>query len=248
MEIRLQKYFSDCGILSRRAAEKAILDGLVEVNGKKAELGTKIDPEKDRIVYGGRVVRRTYEEYSYYMLNKPRGFITSLSDEKGRKCIADLITSIPERVYPVGRLDYNSEGLLLLTNDGALANTLMHPSHGVTKTYIVVADGCLTNDDSERLSQPVVSDGEKLKARSVSLVSVGDKRSVLAVELSEGKNREIRRIFEACGIPVHRLKRVAIGKIELGSLKKGDVRPLSEEETAYLKKLQKKENKSPANS
>jgi len=236
-KIRLQKYFSECGIMSRRAAEKAITDKRVTVNGKTAKLGDCIDPKTDKVCLDGESVVRESTECSYYMLHKPRGYITSLSDEKGRKCVTDLLTDIRERVYPVGRLDYNSEGLLLFTNDGALANKLMHPSHQIKKTYIVVSDSAIDDIKAIELSRPVECDGETLKADEVELISPGDKHSVLKIVLSEGKNREIRRIFEANGLSVRRLKRVAVGKIELGELKKGEVRRLTPKEVQYLKNL-----------
>jgi len=236
-KMRLQKYFSECGIMSRRAAEAAIADGRVRVNGVIASVGESIDPESDTVLLDGEPVSRRAEGYSYYMLHKPRGYITSLSDERGRKCVTELLSEIKERVYPVGRLDYNSEGLLIFTNDGALANKLMHPGHGVKKTYIVVADSAIDDMQAAKLSEPVVSDGETLCADSVELVSPGDKRSVLKVILSEGKNREIRRIFEANGLAVRRLKRISLGKLELGDLKKGEVRKLTAKEINYLKSI-----------
>jgi len=237
-KIRLQKYFSECGIMSRRAAEAAIADGRVTVNGEPAVIGQSVDPDADAVLLDGEPVRRDPEKKPvYYMLHKPRGYITSLSDEKGRKCVTELLKDVSERVYPVGRLDYNSEGLLLLTNDGELTNKLTHPSHGVKKTYVVVADSVVSDEQIVRLGEPVVSDGERLQADSVELISLGDKRSVLRIVLSEGKNREIRRIFEENGVTVRRLKRVAVGRLELGDLKKGEVRPLEKDEIAYLKRL-----------
>lgn len=236
-KMRLQKFFSECGVMSRRAAEAAILDGRVRINDRVAELGESVDPRKDNVYLDGEPVERRTAEYSYYMLHKPRGYITTLSDEKGRKCVTELLEDIEERVYPVGRLDYNSEGLLIFTNDGALANKLMHPGHGVKKTYIVVSDSAIDDVKAMELAKPVESDGEKLKADSVELISPGDKHSVLKIVLSEGKNREIRRIFEANGLTVRRLKRVAMGKLELGELKKGEVRPLTAKEIAYLKSI-----------
>ena len=236
-KMRLQKFFSECGVMSRRAAEAAILDGRVRINDRVAELGESVDPRKDTVYLDGEPVERRTAEYSYYMLHKPRGYITTLSDEKGRKCVTDLLTDIRERVYPVGRLDYNSEGLLLFTNDGALANKLMHPSHQIKKTYIVVSDSAIDDIKAIELSRPVECDGETLKADEVELISPGDKHSVLKIVLSEGKNREIRRIFEANGLSVRRLKRVAVGKIELGELKKGEVRRLTPKEVQYLKNL-----------
>ena len=236
-KMRLQKYFSECGVMSRRAAEKAIAEGRVTVNGRTAAIGDSVDADKDAVALDGVPIAHRTGEYSYYMLHKPRGFITTLSDERGRKSVTELLHGIKERVYPVGRLDYNSEGLLICTNDGQLANRLMHPRNGVKKTYIVICDSAIDEVTAMRLTEPVVSDGERLCADSVELVSPGDKHSVLKIVLSEGKNREIRRIFEANGLSVRRLKRIAVGRLELGDLKKGEVRPLTAKEIKYLKSL-----------
>ena len=236
-KIRIQKYFTDCGILSRRAAEAAIEAGEVSVNGERASIGQKIDPQADIIKYRGRVIRPTFKEYSYYMLNKPRGFITSLSDEKGRKCVTELLHGVRERVYPVGRLDYNSEGLLLLTNDGETANKLTHPRNMITKEYIVIVTGEITDKTKEILSSTVYSDGQALCAKEVEIINKGDKKSVIKFVMTEGKNREIRRICEAAELNVCRLKRVSIGKLELGRLSMGRYRALSDEEIAYIKSL-----------
>lgn len=236
-EIRLSKYFTNCGVLSRRAADEAIKNGEITVNGKKAEIGQKIVPVSDRVLYKGREVRPTYERFSYYMLNKPRGFITSMSDDKERKCVTELLSGVSERVYPIGRLDYNSEGLLLFTNDGELANKLTHPSFEVVKTYIVIVSGSVGEEKVQSLQKPVKCDGEVLQLKKVSLVNKGDKKSVIKIELNEGKNREIRRILEANGLLVARLMRVAVGRLELGELPKGKFRALNTREIAYLKNM-----------
>ena len=235
--IRIQKYFTDCGILSRRAAEAAIEAGQITVNGVSATIGQKIDPSSDIIKYKGRVIRPTYREYSYYMLNKPRGFITSLSDEKGRKCVTELLGGVRERVYPVGRLDYNSEGLLLLTNDGQTANKLTHPKNMISKQYIVIVSGKVDEDAEKVISSTVYSDGQALKAKKVEILSEGDKKSVILFEMTEGKNREIRRICEAAGLTVCRLKRISIGVLELGRLPMGRYRALTDEEIEYIRSL-----------
>ena len=235
--IRIQKYFTDCGILSRRAAEAAIESGDITVNGERAYLGQKIDPSEDCVKYKGRVIRPTYKEYSYYMLNKPRGFITSLSDEKGRKCVTELLHGVKERVYPVGRLDYNSEGLLLLTNDGEVANRLTHPRNMITKEYIVIVTGEINDETKEILSSTVYSDGQALKAKEVEVINEGDKKSVIRFVMTEGKNREIRRICEAASLNVCRLKRISIGKLELGRLNMGRFRALTADEINYIKSL-----------
>ncbi len=235
--IRIQKYFTDCGILSRRSTESAIEAGEISVNGEKAFIGQKIDPKADIIKYKGKVIRPTYKEYSYYMLNKPRGFITSLSDEKGRKCVTALLHGVKERVYPVGRLDYNSEGLLLLTNDGEIANRLTHPKNMITKEYIVIVSGEITDEAKKILSSTVYSDGQALKAKEVEVINEGDKKSVLRFVMTEGKNREIRRICDAASLNVCRLKRVSIGRLELGRLTMGRFRTLTPDEINYIKSL-----------
>ncbi len=236
-QIRIQKYFTDCGILSRRAAEAAIEAGDITVNGEAAYLGQKISPSEDCVKYRGRVILPTYKEYSYYMLNKPRGFITSLSDEKGRKCVTELLHGVTERVYPIGRLDYNSEGLLLLTNDGEAANRLTHPKNMITKEYIVIVTGEINDKTKEILASTVYSEGQALKAKEVEVLSEGDKKSVVRFVMTEGKNREIRRICEAASLNVCRLKRVSIGKLELGRLSMGRFRALTPDEVKYIKSL-----------
>ena len=171
------------------------------------------------------------------MLNKPRGFITSLSDEKGRKCVTELLHGVKERVYPIGRLDYNSEGMLLLTNDGDLANKLTHPKNMITKEYIVIVTGEINEQTKKTLSSTVYSDGQALKAKEVEIINEGDKKSVIRFVMTEGKNREIRRICEAASLNVCRLKRISIGKLELGRLSMGRYRSLSPEEIEYIKSL-----------
>ena len=227
---------SECGVASRRKSEELIAKGAVKVNGTVAKIGDSVDPKRDIITLNGKKIENKTVA-KYIMLHKPRGFITTLSDERGRKSVTELLHGIKERVYPVGRLDYNSEGLLLFTNDGQLANRLMHPRNGVKKTYSVICDSAIDEVTAMRLTEPVVSDGERLCAYSVELVSPGDMHSVLKIVLSEGKNREIRRIFEANGLSVRRLKRIAVGRLELGDLKKGEVRPLTAKEIKYLKSL-----------
>ena len=181
------------------------------------------------------MIRPTYREYSYYMLNKPRGYITSLSDEKGRKCVTELLHGVKERVYPVGRLD--SEGLLLLTNDGQTANKLTHPRNMISKQYIVIVSGQVDDDALKTISSTVYSDGQALRAKNVEVLSQGDKKSVIMFEMTEGKNREIRRICEAASLNVCRLKRVSIGKLELGRLSMGRYRVLTPDEIAYIRSL-----------
>ena len=234
--IRLQKYLSEQGIMSRRAAEKAMLSGQIKVNGRRAEPGTKIDPDKDLIEIGGvPVAGDTDVQHVYLMLNKPAGVITTLSDEHGRSCVADLIGDVPDRVWPVGRLDYESEGLLILTNDGELTNMLTHPSHDIPKIYHVTLKGSISADSLEGLKRPMLIDGYRIRPVEVRLIADRGTSTIVEMKLREGRNRQIRKMCDACGFDVKRLRRVAIGDLELGDLPRGKWRPLTHEETVYLK-------------
>lgn len=243
--IRLQKFFTDCGILSRRRAEEEIKAGSVTVNGIRAEVGMKIDPRRDTVQWNGETICQTAGDTrrTYIMLNKPIGYVTTLSDEKGRLTVADLLTSVGTRVYPVGRLDMYSDGLLLCTSDGDLANRLMHPSHDVAKKYIVTLKGCLTTDDIRRLTAPMELDGYRLRPIEARLLTAGETlndgviASTAEVILHEGRNRQIRRMCENVGLKVLRLRRVAVGKLQLGTLPPGKWRHLTDEEVAYLKSI-----------
>ena len=240
MEIRLQKYFTDCGVLSRRAAEAEIAAGRVRVNGEVAQIGAKIDPAKDTVTYKGKVVEAKTERGIYVMLNKPRGYVTTMSDDRGRKCITELISDIEERVYPVGRLDMDSDGLLLLTNDGELTNFLTHPKHEIGKVYHVKVKGKLTGDQIREVGKPIEIDGMETKPVRVTLVSTDRDSSTLEMTLFEGRNRQIRRMCEARGIEILRLCRISIGEIALGNLAPGKWKYLTHSQVAYLKNAMKK--------
>ena len=233
--IRLQKFFTDCGVLSRRAAEAAITEGLVTVNGRIAELGQKIDPHTDEVCYKGAPIKPQSEKRHYILLNKPRGFVTTLADEKGRKTVADLVSDLGYRVYPVGRLDMDSDGLLLLTDDGELTNRLTHPKHEIPKHYHVTVRGAVTKEQLQRLNQPFLLDGYRTLPAEVSTLDEGASATVLRVSLYEGRNRQIRRMCEQAGLSITRLSRVAIGELALGDLKIGTYRHLTPSEVAYLK-------------
>lgn len=235
-EIRIQKFISDCGVLSRRAAEKEIEAGHVTVNGKRALIGQKIDPVHDKVKVGGRLCRRT-EEKVYVMLNKPRGYVTTMSDEKGRKCIPELMEELPERVYPCGRLDMESEGLLLLTNDGTVADKLMHPRNHLEKIYHVKVRTEIAPEVITRLNEPMVIDGYKIKPVTVALIAKKDGATTLRFTLSEGRNRQIRKMCEQVGLEVMRLRRIAVGELNIGTLRPGQWRFLNHSETEYLKNL-----------
>ena len=239
MKERLQKILSAAGICSRRAAETYIKEGRVKVNGITANLGDSADLEQDEIVVNGRTIGKKARRMVYIMLNKPRGYVTTLSDEADRKTVADLIQDVPERVYPVGRLDMHSEGLLLLTNDGQLAHNLMHPSHEVYKEYLVK----LTPDEEglpspeKPLSGVIELDGERLLPAKCRLLTKTENGYIMTIAIRQGKNRQIRRMCAKCGYTVNSLKRVSEGDVKLGELSSGRWRYLTEAEVRYLKSL-----------
>ena len=228
MKQRLQKILSDRGVASRRRAEELIRGGLVAVNGQIASLGDSADPDTDEITLAGKPIPAA-RDYIYLMLNKPRGYVTTLSDEKGRPTAASLVADCGQRVYPIGRLDMDSEGLLLFTNDGSFANRAMHPSHEIQKTYQVWVSG-YTQDGFQRLQEPVVLDGYRIKPPKLRLLSYKNDRAVLEITIHEGRNRQIRRMCQMAGMQVTRLKRIREGQLELGSLPLGKWRYLTEEE------------------
>jgi len=219
MEERLQKLLSAAGICSRRAAEAYILEGRVTVNGTTAELGQRADPERDEIRVDGELLKGR-EECVYLLLNKPRGYVTTLSDEKGRKNVADLVRACGARVYPVGRLDLDSEGLLLMTNDGDLMQRLLHPSHEVNKTYHVSVYGAVAGC-VKRLSALRDLEGDPIRPAQVEVLRQTGQTAELAVTIHEGKNRQVRRMCAACGLNVKRLRRVREHTLELGELAPG---------------------------
>ena len=239
-ELRLQKYLADSGLMSRRAAEKEIFRGAVLVNGEVAEIGMKVCPEVDEIVYNGRAVKPGFKRYVYIMLNKPRGYVTTASDEKGRPTVVELCDGVGERIYPVGRLDMDSDGLLLLTNDGDLANKLTHPKHEIPKIYHVEVEGQVERAVIKKLSSAMVIDGYEILPVKTEVHSIkADTRkgdtTVLRMELYEGRNRQIRKMCEQCELKVKRLTRVAIGDIRLQNLKSGQWRYLTKTQVEYLK-------------
>jgi 23S rRNA pseudouridine2605 synthase len=232
---RLQKYFTDCGIMSRRAAEREILAGRVKVNGKAAEIGQKIDPETDIVEYNGkRVAMPEARKKIYIMLNKPRGYLSSVSDDRGRHCVTELVSGCGARVYPVGRLDMDSEGLLLLTDDGDFDYRLTHPKHDIPKIYQVTLAGEISDDYLKKLAEPMELDGYMLAPVEVRLLSRDRNATVIEMTLREGRNRQIRRMCESVGLCITRLCRTAIGELPLGSLPSGRWRNLSDREVAYL--------------
>ena len=233
--IRLQKYLSECGVASRRKAEEMIESGQVRVNGRPAQIGDKIDPRADTVTVKGRKVAKK-KEHTYVALYKPRGVVSTMSDESGRRCVAELVADVPTRVYPVGRLDRNSEGLLLMTDDGALTNALSHPSGHVSKTYRVTIRPGITDAQIEQLSDGMMLDGKMTLPADVRVLEKQENRTVLEIVLREGRNRQIRRMLEAMGIETARLKRTSIGPVRLGMLEVGKWRALTPQEVDSLKK------------
>ncbi len=233
-KIRLQKFFSDNGVMSRRACEAELAAGNIAVNGVTAKVGDKVDPERDTVTYRGQKVRAQHRKaYTYVMLNKPRGYITSMTDPQGRRCVTDLLEGLDARVYPVGRLDRVSEGLLLLTDDGNLTNRLTHPKHSIPKIYRVKVDGHPTEEQIKILSSPMVIDGYEIMPVEVT-VTPEETDTVLHMSLYEGRNRQIRKMCDTAGITIRRLSRVAIGQLRLNGLAVGKWRYLEPEEIDYL--------------
>ncbi len=232
-EVRLQKMLADCGVASRRKAEELIIAGKVQVNGRTAQVGDKADPAHDYVTVEGRPVQPVKEKV-YLMLHKPRGFITTMSDEMDRKCVAELVSDVPGRVYPVGRLDRDSEGLLLMTNDGAFANAMTHPSRHVPKVYRVTVRPGVTEAQLTQMSVGMEIDGRMTAPAGVKVLEQKADRVVLEIILHEGRNRQIRNMCEQLGLEVARLKRVAVGSVRLGMLQPGQYRALTKEEVKSL--------------
>lgn len=235
-QIRLQKLFTDCGILSRRAAEEEIKAGKVTVNGTVAELGQKVCPDTDVVLYKGkRITPPEKKDFVYILLNKPCGVVTSAKDEKGRKCVTDIVKA-GTRVYPVGRLDLNSQGLIIMTNDGELTNKLTHPRHEIPKIYEVEVKGEITKEQLTALNESMVLDGYIIMPVKTELVSKSPASSTLKMTLFEGRNRQIRKMCDSQGLKVMKLTRIAIGPIKMDGLPSGKWRYLTDEEINILKK------------
>lgn len=242
-KIRLQKYIADCGITSRRKAEELISTRHVKVNGRTSSIGDKVDPRRDLVTVSGKAIRPTAEKV-YIVINKPRGYLTSVTDDRDRKCVTELTKDIKERIYPVGRLDKDSEGMLLMTNDGEFANMMMHPRSKVGKTYRVTVRGKVDDETIAKLiSGVVLDDGVKTLPCEVEIITAEEDRTVMSFVLYEGRNRQIRRMCEAVGLRVIRLKRTAIGTIKLGMLQTGKWRNLTEKEISKLRSIALKSDK-----
>lgn len=241
-EVRLQKFMADCGIASRRKSEEIIESGKVKVNGHVAHIGDKVNPKKDLVTVRGKRINKVNEMH-YIMLHKPRGYVTTVSDELGRKTVMDLVRDVNARIYPVGRLDKDSEGLLLLTNDGAFANAMTHPSRNFSKVYRVTVRPGVDDEILAKLRDGVEIDGRMTAPCEVSVITEEEGRAVLEFILHEGRNRQIRKMCEAVGIEVARLKRIAEGSLKLGMLPQGKWRELNDNEVRKLMRSAEKANK-----
>jgi len=237
MEVRLQKYLADAGIASRRKAEELILAGKVQVNGVTVtELGTKVDDKVDSVFYNGKRVINN-EPMVYIMLNKPEGFVTTVKDQFDRPTVLDLVKNVKERVFPVGRLDYDTSGLLILTNDGDLTYKLTHPKHNIEKTYVAKVYGTPGEEAVRKFKHGIHIEGKKTEPAKLEVLEENGKFSVCKITITEGRNRQVRKMCEAVKHPVASLKRVSTGELTLGELKKGQYRHLTEKEVKYLKGL-----------
>lgn len=233
---RLQKYIAECGESSRRRAEELIAAGHVQVNGVVAQIGQSITPGKDKVTIDGKSLVRSRSKI-YIALNKPRGYVTTLDDELGRRCVTELVKGINTRIYPVGRLDMGSEGLLVLTDDGVFANALMHPKHHVPKVYHVSVRPGITSQQINRLENGIELDGKVTAPTKVQVISHDAEKAVIEITLFEGRNRQIRRMCEELGLKIARLSRVAIGNLHMGGLRPGQWRLLEPKEVSSLLRL-----------
>ncbi len=234
--MRINKFLAECGVGSRRHADELIKDSHVKINGKIARLGDEVDELNDKITVDGSLISKI-KSYDYYVMNKPKGYVCTVSDDKGRKTVMDLLPNLQNRVYPVGRLDYDSEGLLFFTNDGDFANRLTHPRNEIPKTYLVKIEGNISDYDINKLRGGITYNGEKFKKAKVVLLEENKSFTKFHITIYEGKNREIRKMFEAIKKEVVFLKRIKIADFELHGLNRGEVRKLTKEEIEYLKNV-----------
>ncbi|MGC8844614.1 MAG: pseudouridine synthase [Candidatus Hydrogenedens sp.] len=242
--VRLQKYLAECGIGSRRAIERFIQEGKISVNGLPASMGQKINPETDRVFLDNKPVSLKIPEKVYILLNKPKGYVTTTNDEFGRPTVIDLIKNLKVRVFPVGRLDLDVEGALLLTNDGELANKLLHPSNEIPKTYIVVVKGFITTIAVKKLEQGVMLEDGKTSPAQVKVLRQNLKSSTIQLTIHEGRKREVKRMCDSVGFPLTSLKRISFAGINLGNLRTGKWRYLTPAEITYIRNLvQRQKNK-----
>lgn len=234
--MRLQKYMAMCGVASRRKSEQLIKDGHVKVNGKIVDdMGHQVNENKDKVFVDEKLIAPSKKEI-YIMLYKPRGYVSSCLDDRGRKTVLDLV-KLKERIYPIGRLDYNSEGLLLLTNNGEFANRLTHPKYKIKKTYKVTTTGITTDEQIEEMEEGIVIDGKKTLPAEIELIKEENAKLSFYITIKEGRNRQIRKMVEAVGGEVHRLVRVSLGTLKVKGLKPGEYRDLTSKEIVDLKKV-----------
>ena len=234
--MRINRFLSESGVASRRASDKLIQEGRVKINGKVCKLGDSVDENSDIVTVDGKKIELSAVR-RYYIMNKPKGYVCTVSDDKGRKTVMDLLPADIGRVYPVGRLDYDSEGMLLFTDDGDLAFRLTHPKNEVPKTYLVKIEGEVTEIALNKLRSGVELDGKLTNRSKIKIVETDKKYTKLHITVNEGRNRQVRRMFETIGKEVIFLKRIKIGDLSLGSLERGKVRRLSTEEVFYLKNI-----------
>ena len=234
--MRINKYLAECGVASRRGCDKLIADGKVTINGKPAALGDDVTEGKDEVLVNGEAVQLN-ARHQYYLMNKPKGYICSVHDERGRKTVIDLLPAGAGRVYPVGRLDYDTEGMLILTDDGDLAFRLTHPKNEIPKTYLVKIEGSISDNALNQLRAGVELDGKLTNKSKVKVIETDKQYTKLHVTINEGRNRQVRRMLESVGKEVTFLKRIKIGDMGLGSLERGKVRKLTAEEIFYLTNL-----------
>ena len=226
----LQKYMASCGVDSRRKCQDLIKEGKVKINGQTAVLGARVTPGKDIVLLNDKKIEPASKDKLYIMLYKPRGFVTTLKDELGRKCVAQLVEDIPTRLFPIGRLDKDSEGLLLMTNNGDFANKIIHPSKKIWKTYRVTVRPHVTEEQLTQICVGMTIDNQKTLPARAELIRRHNDRSIIEISIHEGRNRQIRKMCELLGLEVLKLKRISIGKLKLGQLKPGKHRPLTKEE------------------
>ena len=234
--MRINKYLATCGVASRRNADKMIEDGLVRINGKICSMGDDVNVGEDTVVVNGKVVS-VVKHFDYYIMNKPKGYVCTVKDDKGRKTVIDLLPPSAKRLFPVGRLDYDTEGLLILTNDGDLTFRLTHPKNEVPKTYLVKTEKPVSDEDVQKLRSGVYIDGVKTKKCNIRLIESTKTGSKLHITITEGRNRQVRKMFEAVNNNVDFLKRIKIGDLTLTGLDRGQVRQLSAREVDYLLNL-----------
>lgn len=234
--MRINKFLAEKGIASRRHADEIIAAGRVQINGKIATLGVNVE-EGDEVLLDGQAIANTEKKEEYYIMNKPKGVVCTASDDRGRKTVMDLLPDTIGRVFPVGRLDYATEGLLILTNDGDLAFRLTHPSTEIPKTYMAKIEGTLTEKDLNPIRSGIELDGVLTKKCRAHIVETNKDYTKVEITIKEGKNRQVRRMFEAIGKNVELLRRVSIGQLRLKGLDRGEFRPLTEQEIVYLKGL-----------